>query len=112
MAVELPAGPPQAIPAGTRPAPYLGHGQMFAISAMWFALSVLWGSILTLIAPIQVEDILRRTGLSAADITQQKSFYLGLVVAAGAVVALVIPPIVGALSDRSTHRLGRRRPYI
>lgn len=32
--------------------------------------------------------------------------------AAGALLASVIQPLVGALSDRSTHRSGRRRPYM
>ena len=36
----------------------------------------------------------------------------GLVPALGALLSLVATPIAGALSDRSTHRLGRRRPYL
>ena len=112
MAADAPA---TAAPAGavkTRLETHLGQVQFFAISAMAFALSTLWGSLLTLIAPIQVEDILRRSGLTAAEVEAQKPGALGLVVAAGAIVALIVPPLVGALSDRSTHRLGRRRPFI
>ena len=37
---------------------------------------------------------------------------LGFLTGLGALAALVIPLIVGALSDRCTSRFGRRRPYI
>ncbi len=113
MAAQIPVNAPRTLVSAARlETAHLGHAQMFALSAMWFALSVLWGSLLTLIIPIQVEDMLRRSGLTAAQVEEQKAGILGLVVAAGAIVALVIPPIVGSLSDRSTHRLGRRRPYV
>lgn len=126
MSTEIPTNPPtaglateltgdpataQAV-ARSIDVAHLGHGQMFAISAMAFALSVLWGALLTLVVPIQIEDLLRRAGLSEQSVVEQKSGMLGLVVAAGAVVALIVPPFVGALSDKTTHRLGRRRPYI
>ena len=47
---------PEATPAGVVPAeaaalPHLSNGQLFAISAMSFALSALWGALLTLIVP-------------------------------------------------------------
>src|SRR5438046_3703990 len=90
----------------------LGHARLFAISAMPFAMSVVWGAVLTIIAPIQVEDILRRSGLSAERVTAQKPGALGLVVAAGAGMALVSPPFIGAFSDRTSHRLGGRRAFI
>jgi len=42
----------------------------------------------------------------------RKELMNGLVPALGALLSLVATPIAGALSDRSTHRLGRRRPYL
>jgi MFS family permease len=113
MAAELPANAPRAVALAQHvDTTRLGHGQMFAISAMWFALSVVWGGLLTLVVPTQVEDILRRQGLSSAEVTAQKGLFVGLVIAAGAVIALVVPPLVGAYSDQSTHRMGRRRPFV
>ncbi|MGQ0570343.1 MAG: MFS transporter [Armatimonadota bacterium] len=41
-----------------------------------------------------------------------KGTRLGIVAAGGALVALVVMPLAGALSDRSTSRFGRRRPFI
>jgi MFS family permease len=83
----------------------------FLISHFSF-LVCLWGAVLTLVAPIQVEDILRRSGETAQQIAANKSSALGFVVASGAVVALALPPLVGAISDRSAHPLGRRRPFM
>ncbi|MEO3768211.1 MFS transporter [Streptomyces sp. B5E4] len=40
-----------------------------------------------------------------------KKALLGWVTAAGALAALVATPLCGALSDRTTSRLGRRRPW-
>src|SRR5215472_18161176 len=37
---------------------------------------------------------------------------LGLVTGLGAAVAMVANPVAGALSDRTTSRFGRRRPWI
>ncbi|QTR04583.1 MFS transporter, partial [Saccharothrix algeriensis] len=37
---------------------------------------------------------------------------LGLIVALGALVAVVANPLFGRLSDRTTSRFGRRRPWL
>jgi MFS family permease len=112
MAAELPSDMTSAIEVPSRATVHLGNARLFVISAMSFALSALWGALLTLVVPIQVEDILRRSGMAPDQIVAYKSSALGLVVASGAIVALVVPPFIGALSDRCTLPLGRRRPYI
>lgn len=40
-----------------------------------------------------------------------KEAFLGIATAAGALVAVLVNPLVGALSDRTTGRFGRRRPW-
>jgi MFS family permease len=42
----------------------------------------------------------------------RKELMNGLVPALGALLSLVATPIAGALSDRSAHRHGRRRPFL
>jgi Na+/melibiose symporter-like transporter len=37
---------------------------------------------------------------------------IALVWLAGPLSGLIIQPLVGAISDKSTYRLGRRRPFI
>jgi MFS family permease len=78
--------------------------QHVIMSLLWFALSAQWMTVVPIIVPDQIAVIV---GDSAA-----KEGISGTILAAGAVVALVVAPISGALSDRSQHRRGRRRPFL
>ena len=79
--------------------------QHVIVSLLWFALSAQWMTVVPIIVPDQVAVIVG--GDSAA-----KEGISGTILAAGAVVALVVAPISGALSDRSQHRRGRRRLFL
>ena len=75
------------------------------VALLWFAFSAQWVTVLSVIVPDQVASIVgpdsvRKEGLS------------GTVLAAGAVVALIVAPLTGALSDRTRNPRGRRRPYL
>ncbi len=83
--------------------PLLATGQQLSLSTYWFSLNFLWGGLLSIVIPAQVL-------LYVPD--ERKGFYFGLSMATGAFLATIIQPIVGALSDRSAFRLGRRRPYV
>jgi MFS family permease len=56
-----------------------------------------------LLLPQQLEDIAGDGGKVGA---------LGLVTGVGAAVAVVVTPLAGALSDRTTSRFGRRLPWL
>ena len=43
---------------------------------------------------------------------EKKNTYTALVYVTGLAVAMFIQPVMGMLSDRSTHKRGRRRPFI
>src|SRR5579862_163838 len=73
-----------------------------AISAYWFATNFLWGAMLVIMLPGEV----------ARMAPAFKGPALGILLGLGAVIALIVPLIVGVLSDRCTSRFGRRRPYI
>ncbi|HEV2358337.1 MAG TPA: MFS transporter [bacterium] len=73
------------------------------LGVFWFAISFNWGALLTVVVPAEVLRFVPET---------QKGLYLGLLFAGGAVVAMVISPLAGALSDRSTLPMGRRRPFV
>jgi MFS family permease len=74
------------------------------MSLLFFANIALW---LGVYAPIQV--LLPQQ----AELLDQvnKEFVLGLVMGVGAVVALIVNPAVGLLSDRTCSRFGRRHPW-
>ena len=80
----------------------LSFSQFLKLVAYHFAVNFLWGALLTIVIPSQVRAIVGQEGKEAA---------LGSVLAAGAIIAMITQPIFGALSDRCTHKLGRRRPY-
>ena len=71
-------------------------GRYFALSAFWFGSSFHWLLLLLILMPA---DVLRFVG------DANKGLYLGIAVSIGAVVALVMPPLVGAYSDRVGKRL-------
>lgn len=73
------------------------------INIYWFALSYLANSMGVLIQPVLVAALVPEAVRGTA---------LGVMNALGLVVAIIIQPMMGAISDRSTARWGRRRPYI
>jgi MFS family permease len=73
------------------------------LGAFWFAISFNWGALLTVVVPAEVLRFVPE---------MQKGLYLGLLFAGGAVIAMTVSPIAGALSDRSTLPMGRRRPFV
>jgi Na+/melibiose symporter-like transporter len=75
----------------------------FSISVYWFALSYLWNSLHPIILPMLVP-------LMAPE--NLKGSALGIMTSIGLILAVIVQPAAGAISDRSTFRWGRRRPYI
>lgn len=74
-----------------------------AINIYWFGLAFMWNALHPIVLPalllLQVPDGLKNT-------------YLGAMTFAGLVLAMVIQPLAGALSDRTMTRWGRRRPWM
>jgi MFS family permease len=82
--------------------PGLPPSRLFAMSLFWFAINLHWGALLTVVVPGQVASLRPDTQAQT----------LGMVLGLGALVALIVTPIAGALSDRCAARLGRRRPFM
>ena len=80
----------------------LGMVTQIAISAYWFATNFLWGALLTIMLPDEVKR------LAPASAAPALAFLLGF----SALIALTVPLVAGALSDRCASRWGRRRPYM
>jgi len=73
------------------------------ITIFGFALTALWSSLHTFILPLRVLDFVAES---------QKNTYLGLLTFAGLILAMLVQPIAGAISDHWGFSWGRRRPYI
>jgi MFS family permease len=76
----------------------LGLRAHLIIAAPWFAYNTQWGALLPIVLPAQI----------AALAPSSKELVLGGVMDAGALVALVVTPLAGALSDRRSGR----RPFV
>ncbi len=82
--------------------------EQIALSFYWFALNIQSAALLPIVIPTQILLFVSPGATGNA----QQAVFLGWLSAMGAVVALVVQPIVGALSDRTRGRFGRRQPYI
>jgi MFS family permease len=74
----------------------------------WYAAAYM-AAILLLIAPLLVTLALKVVALVGND---RAPANLSLVAGTGALVAMVGNPLAGRLSDRTTSRFGRRRPWL
>ena len=73
------------------------------LSLYWVAIGYLWTSLGALILPDMIIQLVGR---------EHEGFALGVLEAVGSLMAVVWQPIAGALSDRTSSRFGRRRPFI
>jgi MFS family permease len=87
-----------------RSGPSTAAGQIL-VSLLWFALFANWLTVVPVIFPDQIATILGPDAAAKEGIT-------GSIHAAGALVALVVAPVAGALSDRASNPRGRRRRYL
>ncbi|GAB4400004.1 MAG: MFS transporter [Anaerolineales bacterium] len=73
------------------------------MNVYWFGLAFMWNAL----HPIILPAILLRFVPDAL-----KNTYLGGMTFAGLILAMIIQPLSGALSDRTQSRWGRRRPWM
>jgi MFS family permease len=76
---------------------------LFAINAYWIGLSIMWNSLHVIILPAVLLNYVPET---------HKNTYLGLMTFMGLIIAMIVQPLSGSISDRWQSRWGRRRPLI
>jgi MFS family permease len=90
-------------PKSTRDVYRRGPDSFTNLSVYAFGLSALWISVNTVLLQFRVLDI--------AD-EDQKNGMLGAIALVGLIVAALSQPLVGAISDRTSSRWGKRIPYL
>jgi MFS family permease len=85
------------------PARRLSVADQIFLSLHWFGINFHWGALLAVAIPAEVLRFVPEADKGRA---------LATVFAGGALIALIVLPLVGALSDRALFRLGRRRPFV
>ena len=97
-----PAAPDADAARGGEPAARVGGGWTALLSLANLGLWMGYFAPLQVLLPNQMQDI----------DDARKTTYLGIATAFGALVAVLVGPIAGALSDATGSRYGRRRPWI
>ena len=76
---------------------------ILGLNAYWFGVSFMWNALHPIVLPIVLLAIVPEN---------VKNTVYGLITFLGLMVAVVMQPLSGALSDRTRHILGRRRPWV
>ncbi len=77
--------------------------QYLSLNAVYLGTSFMWNIIHPIVLPL----LLLNYGSG-----QTKNTRLGMLTFAGYALGMIVQPLAGALSDRTQHRLGRRRPWV
>jgi MFS family permease len=77
--------------------------QLLVLNAYWVGLSFMWNALHPIILPAVLLNHVPDA---------KKNTYLGLLTFVGLIIAMVVQPVSGALSDGWRSRFGRRRPLI
>src|SRR5712691_5570772 len=88
---------------GARAPSHYGNLQHAALSAFWFGSNFLWLPLTTILIQAQVDEVVPKGSQNTA---------IGVTLGLGGLLAMTVPPIVGAWSDRLNTPWGRRRPIM
>jgi len=77
--------------------------QLLTLNAYWVGLSFMWNALHPIILPAVLLNFVPDA---------KKNTWLGLLTFVGLIIAMLVQPLAGALSDHWQSRWGRRRPLI
>lgn len=103
MEISEPAGDVATQPGASAPTRRVSFLAQMNLNAFWIANNFHWQALLAVVLPSMVVKFLGE---------ENKDINLALVVVWGTLVAVIVNPLVGAISDYATFRMGRRRPFM
>jgi MFS family permease len=80
-----------------------GNLRHAGLSAFWFGSNFLWIPLTTVLIQNQIDSVVAKGSQNTA---------IGVALGIGGLLAMTVPPLVGAWSDRLHSRFGRRRPIM
>ena len=99
-------GAPITVAVFAEPVRRVGGRWIAAFALAWFGVWMAQLTPVQLLLPAQIQDQLK------TDDWVQNVMAFGIISGISALCAIVAFPVTGALSDRTTSRFGRRRPWI
>jgi MFS family permease len=90
-------------PLAGRPAGAIPFFQLLQLSIYWFGINAIWGGLNNVILQRRMDDLVGKANAGSG---------LALLTLLGAIVAILVQPTVGTISDYTRTRWGRRKPYI
>ena len=88
--------------AARRPTDALPLPQLLNLSIYWLGINAIWAGLHDVVLPRRLSDLVPEAPGTA----------LGVITAVGMVVAILVQPTAGAISDYTVTRWGRRKPFI
>ena len=89
-------------PGVTQERPLLPFSHLLKLSIYWFGILTIWGGLNNIILPSRMDQIDKAHAGSL----------LAVINGAAVLMAIVVQPTVGMISDYTVTRWGRRKPYI
>src|SRR6266699_2970551 len=100
---DNPGGVAAASPSSTATLRGVSLFDQININVFWIANNFHWQALLAIVIPSMVVKYLGNAN---------KDINLTLVIIWGTLIAVVVNPLVGSISDYVTFRMGRRRPFL
>jgi MFS family permease len=105
--------------ADGRPTEALSFRELFDLNAYWLAINILWGAIGISLLPLLMVDLVcggdkvcpNPTAILPG-LTVGKGAAEAIIINLGVVIAILVQPTAAAISDHTSSRLGRRKPFI
>lgn len=90
----------------------LGARRQLSLALFWFGISFVWGALFDVVLPFILVPEHPGPASPLLVSSSDKNTALSLMETGGLIIAMLIQPAAGALSDRFRSRFGRRRPLL